>query len=291
MKLLRRAGGSPVHAKRSHGPQSTPVAPAFSGSRLPGKVLVGPGAYRVGSSSFALVEPGAYIFEQDGHVLEQRIVAGESLDAFLTDVSWLWGYGSRDDRLSHRARRRRALHERVSATCTPLSTDLAAVLGRGGFQARVVLIFTGEELNEVDNGHTLLEVVSGDNWALYDPSFRTFFTRHGRRLSLLEWCTDAVAADDYEIEPLPGGASPLGAFEHRSGSLRERMERLAASEDERRRWYRRVAGAPLVRGSSGRFGFAADDPLAEVLAAYSKTYEPVEPAEFRGLWPGAARTA
>lgn len=289
MRRLRRRSAR-VRGTCSHGSEITSVGVAASGRRLPGRVLVEPGAYRVGRDSFAIDEPGAYLFEDDGSMLEQRIVPGAWLEGFLTDLSWLWGYGSADDSLSPRARLRRALHARVSATCTPLSSDLASILCEAGFRARVVLIFTREELNDVDNGHTLLEIVSQDGWAVYDPSFRTFFTRGAHRLSLLEWC-NAIQEGEYEIEPLPGGAPHLGGFGPTSAALRERMEKLVASEDERRRWYHRLAGAPLVRTADGRFSFAADDPLAAVLSAYSSTYAPLDPAEFRRLWSDAEPAA
>lgn len=279
-----RSPGAAVRATRFRGSDVATVSTTTGNARrLPKRVLVEPGAYTVAGGSFSLDEPGAYAFERDGHALEQRLVPGPSPDDLLTDLSWLWGYGSADDSLSPRSRLRRALHTRVSATCTPLSTDVASILDRADIGARVVLVFTREELNDVDNGHTLLEIAAPDGWTAYDPSFRTFFTRDGRRLSLPEWC-EAVLRDEYEIEALPGGAPPLGAFEPASAALQERMERLVASQDERRRWYRRVAGAPLVHGAGGRFAYASDDPLAEVLKAYSKTYAPLDPAEFQRLW-------
>jgi hypothetical protein len=275
---------SSVGATRLHADHAASVPIAASGARLPSQVLVAPGAYRVGRGAFVLDEPGTYRFEGgDGRVIEQRVVPGASLDDLLTDLSWLWGYGSGHDSLSTGERRRIALRRRVSATCTPLSSDLVSTLGDSGFHARVVLAFTRQELNDEDNGHTMIEVVEDEQWTLYDPSFRTFFTRGGQRLSLPEWC-DAVVRDDYEIEPLAGGAAPLAAFTEDSERLRRRMERLLASEAERRNWYERMAGVPLVRTRDETFVFSADDPLAEVLSSYSPSYRPIAAAEFASLW-------
>lgn len=275
---------SPVGAARFHADGAASVPITASGARLPSQVLVAPGAYRVGGGSFALYEPGTYRFEGgDGRVIEQRVVPGASLDDLLTDLSWLWGYGGADDSLSTGERRRIALRRRVSATCTPLSSDLVSTLEDSGFNARVVLSFTRQDLNDEDNGHTMLEVVEEEQWRLYDPSFRTFFTRGGRRLSLPEWC-DAVVTGDYEIEQLAGGAPSLAVFTEDSEQLQRRMERLVASEAERRNWYERMAGVPLVRTPDASFVFSADDPLAELLSSYSPSYRPIEAAAFASLW-------
>jgi hypothetical protein len=206
------------------------------------------------------------------------------LEQTLLDFSECFAYGTTDDGHS-KVRRRLALarRRRLSLTCTPLSDELACVLSSAAFDARVVLAFTRDELDDEDNGHTLVEIrEDNDGWALYDPSFCAFLLRGGRRLSLPEWCR-AVADNDYEIEELEGTLPPLGFFTPAASRLRERMEGLVASEEARRRWYRRIAGVPLVRQDDS-YIFSADDPLAQRLSAYSPSYRPVEPARFRALW-------
>jgi hypothetical protein len=271
-----------LSANRIHAGHNEAVRGADRGRRLPPKLLLGPGSYTVFGYSFVLDEPGFYRFEDRAGALEQRLVCGGSIEELLSDLTWIWAYGTGDDHLSARGRLRTALHRRVSVTCTPLSTDLAGILTSAGFVARPVLVFSKERLTMDDNGHTLLEVRVGGQWVLYDPSFRTFFRRCNRRLSLPEWCA-SIADSDYRIERLPAGPLTLGSFTPESADLQKRMETLTASEGARRQWYRHVAGVPLVLIGK-TFVFAADDPLSDRLMGYSKCYQPMDPVEFRALW-------
>ncbi len=204
------------------------------------------------------------------------------LEPLLGGFADAWAYGSADDGLPARDRRRAARRRRLSLTCTSLSTELASVLARAGIKVRLVAVLTRDALNENDNGHTLVEIRDPEGWRVYDPSFRTFFRRGGRRLSLAEWC-DAVRDGDYEIEVVRASTDPLGEFTHGADALRERMEALVASEELRRRWYERVAGVPLVLVGES-FVFSADDPDAARVDAYSSWYRSIPPSHFHALW-------
>ena len=271
-----------IEGTRVHGLVTDSVRTAAHGARLPRRLLVEPGRYSVSGRRFVFDEPGAYRFEGPRGLVAQRLIPGRALEALLSDVSWIMGYGTTEEPLPRRRRLRLARSRRISLECSWLSIEVAGILASSGFPARVVVAFTRDEVNDEDNGHTLVEIRDADRWVLYDPSFRTFFRRHGHRLSLPAWCS-AVVDGDYEIEPTTGGLPALGSFTTSSAPLRRRMERLVASEKARRRWYEHIAGVPLV-GDGMHFFFASDDPLAERLIAYSPFYRPIAPAEFRALW-------
>jgi hypothetical protein len=278
MMSRRRA----IEGTRVHGLVTDSVRTAVDGGRLPRRLLVEPGRYSVSGRTFVFDEPGAYRLEGPRGLVAQRLIPGRALEALLSDVSWIMGYGTTEELLSRRRWLRRARRHRISLACSWLSIEVAGILASSGFAARVVIAVTRDEVSDEDNGHTLVEIHDADQWVLYDPSFRTFFRRHGNRLSLPAWCS-AVVDGDYDIEPVPGGLPPLGRFTTSSAALQQRMERLVASEEARRRWYEHIAGVPLV-GDSVRFFFASDDPQAERLIAYSPFYRPIAPAAFRALW-------
>lgn len=230
-------------------------APGEAGSLADG-IFQPPGFVTVDGSVFDLRTEGVYRFYRLSRLSEQRIVWHGGLDSLLSMLGYLWLYGNVDDPMepgsAFAAVRRRV----IVATCTSIAHLAVAVLAAGNVTARPVLLITLDEWGGQDDGHTLVEVQSGEaGWFLYDPSFNICFAEKGHRLSLVK-AVESLKHQYAVLERLPGNTGH-GAFRAHGFDygfwVDERLQSNAILGD----WYRRMAGVPLVY-DDGTFFFADD---------------------------------
>jgi len=225
---------------------------------LPRRLIVERGTYRVDNRVFRLDAEGVYRFYALGRLSEQRLLWGGDPERLLGLVGWLWSYGNHDDLLAPGALRDEARHRNVEVTCTTATRFCVAMFAELGLNGREVLLLTLDPWNQFDNGHTLLEVCAGPaGWVLYDPSFKCTFRRGGKLLSLLEFVLAVTNDDPYDIVRTDASRR-FASYRQRGYDFGFWVEHRMASEQQLRRWYRRVAGVPMIK-DSGDFYFTASD--------------------------------
>lgn len=228
-------------------------AAAGRAAPLPDELVIPPGRYSVHGRTYALKREGLYRFLMPGEDNQQRIVFRKDALALLSGVAWATSHGSRDDKLTVEDWLRIARTQKLIITCGNVARLGHHLLTRADVPARLVGSCTLGKLNNYDNGHSLMEAFLDGRWTLVDLDVKKLFRRGGKRLSLLEF-SDAVAADDYEFEPISAAAGiAVGAFVENGYDYGLFMECGFSTEAGLRKWYRRIMQVPSIRSPEGRF--------------------------------------
>jgi hypothetical protein len=223
------------------------------GARLPEELVIPPGRYAVHGRTYALRREGLYRFLMPGQDNQQRIVFRKEPLALLSGVAWAASHGSRDDKLSVEEWLRIARTQKLIVTCGNVARLGHQLLTQAGVPARLVGASTLGKLNNYDNGHSLLEAFLEGRWTLVDLDVKRLFRRGGRRLGLLGLC-DAVAAGDYEFEPISAATGiAVGSFVENGYDYGLFMECGFSTEAGLRAWYGRIMQVPQLRSGEGRF--------------------------------------
>ena len=234
-------------------------APGEAGS-LADTIFQPPGFVTVDGSVFDLRAEDVYRFYRLPQLSEQRIVWHGDLDSLLSMLGYLWLYGTVDDPMEPGLAFAEVRRRVIVATCTSIAHLAVAVLAAGNVTARPVLLITLDEWGGQDDGHTLVEVQSGEaGWFLYDPSFNICFVEEGHRLSLVK-AVESLKHQRAVLERLPGNTGH-GAFRAHGFDYGFWVDERLQSNSILGDWYRRMVGVPLVY-DDGTF-FFADDGLTD----------------------------
>ena len=249
---------------------------------LPPTLLVPPGRYSVFGRTYALAREGLYRFLRPGVENQQRIVYRKDRLALLSAISWLASHGNRDDKRPLEEWLQIALREKLVITCGNISRLGHHFLGQVGVPSRLVGAKSVGKLNNYDMGHSLMEAYLDGRWVLVDLDVKTLFRRRGKRLSLLE-VVEAVAADDYEFEPISKATGiAVAAFVDEGYDYGFFMETAFSTEERVRAWYRRIMVVPAIRAEDGRFFTTRTAAQRRKTAEYYPYLESYLPwAEFR----------
>lgn len=230
------------------------------GQPLPETLVIPPGTYRVHGHSYRLVKEGLYRFFNIGVENQQRIVYRSDPWAFVSALSWLSSHGSRDNEKSINCKMRIAMREKLIITCGDMSDFGQHFLSEHGVAARRVATNTLDELNNYDTGHQLAEVKIDGKWILTDMDVKVLFRCGGQRLSLLE-AVDAIARDDYQLEPLAQAVGiAVSNFTEKNYDYGLWMETHFCSQPAIRVWYRHIMGIPKI-SQDGKTYFTAQTDL------------------------------
>lgn len=216
------------------------------GQPLPETLVIPSGIYSIYGRAYHLFKEGLYRVFNIGVENRQRIVYRSDHWAFASALSWLSSHGSRDDGKSISDKLQIAMREKLIVTCGDMSAFGQHVFSKHGIPARVVGTSTLDELNNYDNGHVLAEVKINGQWILADMDLKFLFRHSGRRLSLLE-AVEAVAENDYQLEPLAQAVSiAVSNFTEKNYDYGLLMETRFFSQPAIRAWYRHVMGIPII---------------------------------------------
>ena len=167
--------------------------------------------------------------------------------------------------------------ERLFITCGTISTLAQRMLAAEGVESRLVSTLTRGAFNGKDDGHTMIEVRTGEGWALYDLiDNRMAVDGAGREASFVEQIQAGhdrrwrVLSDDKFIDFR--AASP--------GARRVTIETLI--NKGLRVWYDRVLGTPTIETAPGSGDYVFNDPSQrERVESYSSAYRWVGQTEWR----------
>jgi hypothetical protein len=154
---------------------------------LPEELVIATGDYTFKGSAYRLEREGLYRFIQYGGDVQQRIVFGSDVEAFLSAISWATVHGLRDNS-SVTDWKNQLKFRKVAVTCWSVSLLAKKLLAERGIKARIVSVFTQEKSNNFSDGHAIIETYRKDlgKWVAYDIDNNVIPTDAGERLSVLE---------------------------------------------------------------------------------------------------------
>ena len=170
-------------------------------SPMPAKLVIRPGTYSFGGTSFRMEKEGLYRFFNMMKQNLQRVVYKKDPVALISGLCWMQSHGSRDDFKSYEELLEIAGTKKLIMTCGPFSNFVSRLINEHGIKSRVVGMATLLPPTGYDDGHVTMEVRIGGRWIVLDPDPHTVYRFRGRRLSLAELIIH-VRRDDYEIERL-----------------------------------------------------------------------------------------
>jgi hypothetical protein len=178
-----------------------PVAPDVS--TLPDKLVVDPGFYIVRGQPYDMRKEGVYRFSG-----EQRIVYKDSLDTFMSSLTWVMRHGSADNGLKPDEAVQTAMKRNLVMTCG-YQVEVARHLLKGlGYKARAAALIN----NPYNASHTLIEVEHAGRWELWDLDYNAQPITDGQTTTIVDWVYDTdrsarVIARDERVLTTPLSAS------------------------------------------------------------------------------------
>ncbi|WP_434685295.1 hypothetical protein [Pseudanabaena minima] len=241
---------------------------------LPNKIVIEPNIYQVRDILFELNDIGLYRFYALNEINEQRLIlSGNDVTSIVKVLAHIWDYGSQDINLDKRQIQQVILHRKIILPCSSLAFLCLDLLQMIHIKARVIAVLTMEEWNQLDDGHTLIEIFDPiEGWFIYDPSFKCIFRAKNQKLSLLQLIDIISNHQQYEIEFLT--IKNTNVFRNASYDFSFWVEHRSNNEYELRKWYQRIFQIPLIYFSN-MFYFTGDQRIldrAKQYMTYSGNY-------------------
>jgi hypothetical protein len=252
---------------------------------LPNQLVISPGIYLLSfpdekGGTFSRVvnakKPGVYKFIVPGLGSRQFQVWWPKLGVtrLLTDFSYLYVHGNRDDLLDTEALAVTATKRNISITCGTISNLLFSILQKFQIESRIATSWTLERPNGLDDSHTMLEIRTGKSWALFDPDSRSFFGSKDHKLGVADIPVRFVPSVGKNIQVYgPLMMVDVGGFIDANGSDLSFLEqRSRVSSASLTKWYERVLGVVGVDIDGTHYfkNQVGDDRLQVIKSKFAK---------------------
>jgi hypothetical protein len=204
--------------------------------------------------SFDATEPGLYRLFIPNYGQRQFLVWEPKVGVlnFMTDFGYIYWHGNLDDILTTEDLLIKSQKVRLSISCGTISKLISHILNGFGCETRLAVSVTLQKLNNMDDGHIMLEVKSEQVWQLFDPDSRTYFGNEKSQLGVADISSDfrpIVGTNITQFGPLMSVASD--DFHDKDkvdlGFLEERSRISPASLSM---WYVRILGEVGVEVNS-----------------------------------------
>lgn len=249
---------------------------------LPETLVIPPGEYIFGDSTYKLTAPGLYRFLAMGERQEQRIVDNGDVHALMSALAWLHVHGTTDDKLPPDVLENEAKTRKLVASCGAIAGLATRILNRHGITARVVATLSGPPYNSYDNGHTLFEIYRRDlnQWMVYDLDNNAYYEADGKPLSVADLIA-RIPKNEYKIMPLSAdGIAAARATTEPGFDYSFYFELIGGTETALRQWLARVARVPLIYADDVFYFYADDADLRKSVEKYSKIYRHLSTEDF-----------
>jgi hypothetical protein len=246
---------------------------------LPKQLVVSPGVYvlsfpKESGGTFSRVinakEAGVYKFIVPGLGSRQFQVWWPKLGVtrLLTDFSYLYVHGNRDDKADMAALATIGTQRNLSVTCGTISNLLKSVLKKFQIDSRIAVSRTLARANGLDDGHIMLEIRDGKSWMLFDPDSRSFFGTKDKRIGIADIQKEFVPVVGKNIQVYgPLMMIDVGGFVDAQGNDLSFLEqRSRVSSASLTTWYKRVLGVVGVEiNGTYYFNNRVDDRRLQVI--------------------------
>lgn len=198
------------------------------------------------SINIIATEPGLYRVFHPDFGSRQFLVWKPDLGVktLLSDLSYVYAHGNTDDALSLSELDEESQVRVISVTCGTISRFLQHLLIPFSIDSRLIVSVTLEELNQLDDGHIMLEIFERSRWILVDPDSRTVFGTDNNPLGVKDTMLKFTPKVGENISPFaPLFSVDVGGFEETNGiDLTFLEEKSRVSHRSLSNWYERVLG-------------------------------------------------
>lgn len=156
------------------------------GRELPASLVIPPGEYLVGGTTWRLTEEGLYRFLDPLAGSHQHIVYAGDVLTLMASFSWLMSHGYRDNRKPFSDLESMARREKIIVTCGDCAAFAVELFARLQVSIRLVRGRTLQPPNGYNDGHILTEVKMDGSWVAFDPDMGNLYFHHGKILNFLE---------------------------------------------------------------------------------------------------------
>lgn len=246
---------------------------------LPEQLVMGPGIYSISfptdngefySRVIDARDPGVYKYFVPGLGSKQFQVWWPKLGVtrLLTDFSYLYVHGNRDDKADMAALATIGTQRNLSVTCGTISNLLKSVLKKFQIDSRIAVSRTLARANGLDDGHIMLEIRDGKSWMLFDPDSRSFFGTKDKKIGIADIQKEFVPVVGKNIQVYgPLMMIDVGGFVDAQGNDLSFLEqRSRVSSASLTTWYKRVLGVVGVEiNGTYYFNNRVDDRRLQVI--------------------------
>jgi hypothetical protein len=209
-------------------------------------------------------KPGVYRFFAPRFGSRQVVVWWPSLGItrLFVYLSFVSEHGNRDDSRSDVDLETIVRERRISVTCGTISRFIQSLLHDLGITSRLAVSTTLRSLNQLDDGHIMLEVWWKKKWFLFDPDSSTYFGTKARQLGVADLQRQFVPTVGRNITSYGNmmlvDNSGFVASDGTNLSFLEERSRL--SNQFLTLWYRRVLGrVGVLEGDQTFFASGANE--------------------------------
>jgi hypothetical protein len=210
-----------------------PVSGLPEGVALPAALVISPGYYTYGGSTYDCTLEGLYRFWHPMVDTQQRIVYQSNVDAMLSALAWICSNGRYDETMTISQKVTRAMNSKLRVLCGKAVEFSKAITDSFAIQSRVVRAHTAQTPNNYYDGHVMLEAKVGGTWKVFDIANDCHFGGLSLRDALplaAAVQTVPVAADGYSVEPFSAGWFDVTAWQEMTmrtpAQKRAEMERV-----------------------------------------------------------------
>lgn len=155
------------------------------GRECPASLVVPPGDYLVGGTTWRMAEEGLYRFLDPLVGNHQRIVYAGDILTLMSSFTWLMSHGYRDNRKSFSDLESMAQRGKIIVTCGDCAAFAVELFMRLQVPIRLVRGRTLQHPNGYNDGHILTEVKMDGSWVAFDPDMGNLYFHHGKILSFV----------------------------------------------------------------------------------------------------------
>lgn len=197
--------------------QATTVPTVPAALALPAGLVIAPGNYNEGGTTYQCTSEGLVRFWQPMSSTKNRIVYQSDIPALMSAIAWLCVNGTADEALTNATKTNTAATSKLRVLCGKTCEWAKYLCDSLGIQTRIVRSLTAGTPNNYYDGHVMLEAKVGGVWRLFDLANDVTF---GANLALKDalplvsgTALNKIANDVYAAEPYASGVFDVSAWQ------------------------------------------------------------------------------
>ena len=248
---------------------------SIEATEIPDDLVIPPAVYEYQGGSLDLSKEGLHRILTPPTCIMQRITFKDDVKSLLAALSLLTSHGNVHDGLDSTDAKIMALTSKLSMTCGSAAQFAQAVLAEQGVKSRLCGGVAIGDYNDYDNGHTVLEVMVGGRYRVFDMSTKRLFED-----SILSVCCQIVTEcipphEVFHTQNLVA-STPMMCNGIDFHLLCEEMLKDDASV---LKWYRHVLQVPFIKEGDEIF-YTCRDSDRETVSTQFPLWKRLDEGEF-----------